>query len=162
MKTMKEITMKEITMNKITTALLAVLLMVLAGCQSFPSAPGSGSRLIDSFTRPLTSGAEATTGPVMFVGAFTILMGVIALFGFKKIGSGIGMIFTGFGISMMALWLRDYAGFFLLVSVLLGIGYGVWLLTDESKRRKMRKKAKWLFAQGRKHEARALEKEAEE
>lgn len=145
--------------------LLGVSMTAVTACStssSFRTTPQSGtSGLIDSLTRPLTSGTEATTGPVMFVGALTIFIGVVALWGFKKVSSGIGMIFTGFIISLLALWLRDYAGVFLLVSVLLGIGYGVYLLTDYDKRRKLKKRAKQLWAEGRSAEAETLDKEAD-
>jgi len=140
-------------------------LLIVSGCMTSSKMVTPRSSPLNVFSpilTPLSSSDEAGAGPIMFVGALTILLGVIAAFGFRKIRTGIGMMLTGGGIGWFALVVQDFAGVLLLLLILIGGGYGVWLLTDSTFRRRLKKHAKSLYAQNRNHEAAALEAEAED
>ncbi len=133
---------------------------VMTGCQSFqrtPPTPSSG--LLKPFLDPLSQSEEAGTGPLMFVGSLTVLAGVIGMFLFRAFRTGALMILTGFLIALGALWLRDYAGYLLLLSCLSVIGFGVYVLTDAAFRKRLMKHAKQLRGKGDAHSAELLENE---
>lgn len=133
----------------------------VAGCASFQRAPSSMSAgLVDPFLKPLTSSGEAGSAPMMFVGSLTVLLGVVTIFWKKKVLTGLSMIGTGFMIGMLAIWLRDYSLHLALLSFSCSVGFGVWLIVDSSFRRRLLNHAKILASEGRRHEARILEKEA--